>query len=163
MKEIKLTQNKVALVDDEDFECVNRYKWSAGLSRNKIDFYAQKERKIEFKIYKKQSMQHFILGIKDSQIIDHKNKNTLDNRKENLRIATIAQNTQNQKTSSRNSSGFKGVSLDSVKRKFKACISVNGKDLYLGSFNTQEAAGRAYDKKSLELNGPKAKLNFPEK
>src|SRR3990167_4081188 len=105
MKFIKLTQGKFVLVDDEDFEWLNQYKWycQKALSNR---FYARgqagKNKKTIF-------MHRFILNINDKRRIDHMNGDSLDNRKSNLRICTQQQNLFNKKMYKNNKSGYKGV------------------------------------------------------
>lgn len=91
---------------------------------------------------------------------DHINRDTLDNRRSNLRSATPQQNKQNQGKLKTNSSGYKGVSFCKAKRKWQATISVNSKNKHIGFHETAEAAARAYDTEARKLHGEFAKLNF---
>ena len=109
MKEIKLTQDYVALVDDEDYERINQYKWFAHISRN-VAVYAVRTINISKTKKISQKMHRFVLGITDSTTqVDHIDHNTLNNQKINLRKATFQQNSCNKKKPSTNLSGFKGV------------------------------------------------------
>lgn len=94
-------------------------------------------------------------------VVDHINRNGLDNRRANLRLVTIAQNNMNRRPWSR-SSKFKGVSFHKNQNRFIARITVNGKRLHLGSFINESAAAKAYDKAALEHFGQFAYLNFPK-
>lgn len=85
--------------------------------------------------------------------VDHKNGNTLDNRRENLRLATTSQNSINQKLRRDNTSGVKGVYWDKKNKKFKAQISLHGKAKSLGRFSTKEEAAYAYAVASEHLHG----------
>jgi hypothetical protein len=76
--------------------------------------------------------------------VDHINGNTLDNRRENLRSVTHAQNLMNQKLSRANKSGFKGVSMDRSSGKWRAHITKDGIVRQLGYFPTPELAHEAY-------------------
>ena len=169
MKTIPLTQNKLAIVDDEDYEKLIVYKWQVRSDRDK-NHYAQRGKylgKIDGK-YKTTTIQmsRSILGIEDSSIkIDHKNGNTLDNRKENLRIATSKENNTNLHGLKRNNtSGYRGV----IKRKdgkmilWRARISLpDGTKKSLGQYSTAEEAARVFDKAAKELYGNFCgKLNF---
>ena len=93
--------------------------------------------------------------------IDHINRNRLDNQVCNLRYATISQNSANrQKTSRPKTSQYKGVSLMKKTNKLMAKIRIDGKNLYLGTFTSEEEAAMAYDLKAQEAHGEFAVLNF---
>jgi hypothetical protein len=98
-------------------------------------------------------------GLKGT-IVDHINGDTLDNRMENLRLASHHENSWNSKITSRNTSGFKGVTFSKEKKRFKAEITVNRKTTFIGYFFTAEEAARAYDRRALEIRGKNAALNF---
>lgn len=92
-------------------------------------------------------------GTDPPPILDHIDGDGTNNKIENLREATIHQNGWNSKKSKRNNSGFKGVSFNTEKKKWRAAIHVEGKTRLLGYFNTPEEAGEAYKKASIELHG----------
>ena len=96
--------------------------------------------------------------------VDHINGNTLDNRKSNLRIASLKQNTRNLTTKRKSKSGFRGVfraPKNYVSRPWKAGIKHNNKNIHLGYFSTPEEAAKAFDKAAKELFGEfHGKLNF---
>ena len=149
MKEIKLTDNFVALVDDEDYEFLSRFNWSAHYKGGK--WYA------DLSI----SMHRFILNLhKADGHVDHINGNTLDNRRSNLRTVTRSQNQMNAKRREDNTSGYKGVSRHN--NKWMARISINGKRFFLGHFDTPIEAAKAYDTVAKEYCKEFAQLNFPE-
>lgn len=160
MKEIPLTQGKVALVDDEDFERVSQFNWSAQLTRNNRWYAARNVRRngepgLEL-------MHRAIMGLEygDPRQVDHRDRvNTLDNRKCNLRVATRPQNSRNIGVPKHNTSGFKGVSWRERDDKWGANIKVNGVQRYLGSFTTRELAAAAYDTAAIELHGEFACTN----
>jgi AP2 domain len=139
---IPLTQGQNAIVDASDFDWLNRWNWCAQWKPDRQCFCALRLGKREEnsrRIY----MSRFILGLTDPKIgADHIYGNTLDNRRENLRPATGSENHANQTRPIKNSSGYKGV----VKRgeKWAAQISVRGKTIYLGIFESLERAALTY-------------------
>ncbi len=157
MKEIQLTRGCVALVDDEDYELLNKYKWHfmtvgyAGRS-----FYINKNKsRILY-------MHRVILDAKTEQYVDHINGNKLDNRRSNLRICTQSQNCSNSKKSkSKISSKYKGVwkRNDGRSKCWVAEHMLNRKKLYIGSFYSEEEARNAYDSFVLNLRKEFARPN----
>lgn len=159
MKTIKLTQNKIALVDDDDFERLSKFKWCAYRAGN--TWYAQRYNGPR----KTMLMHREVFNVKSC--IDHKNGNGLDNRKENLRVATTSQNARNKiKNKQRNgkpcSSIFKGVSIHRPSGKWQAHINNGDGQKYLGLFTTQKDAAKVYDTNAYNLFGDFASLNFPK-
>lgn len=158
MREIILTQGKVALVDDADYEYLNQWKWHAHKRGN--TFYAVRKAP---RVNGKQSaiqMHQMIIG-NGIDSIDHRDGNGLNNTRANLRLATHQQNMFNKRIHKDNTSGLKGVSWHKPSDKWQAQIGVGGKQKYLGSFATPEEAGRAYDAAALEYHGEFAYLNIP--
>lgn len=153
MKKIKLTQGKYALVDDEDFERLNQFKWFAARNNDKNIFYAGRT------INKKNvGMHRFILNVTNKKIkVDHINHNTLDNRKSNLRICTNAENCRNKKPT-KGRLLPKGVTFIK-KNKYKAQICKDGIRYNIGSFWNIKQAALAYNVKAKELFGEYALLN----
>lgn len=148
-KLIPLTQGKFAMVDNDDFDRVKDINWtySQGYALNN----------------KLGSMHRYIMGHPDGYLIDHKNHNTLDNRKTNIRYATKQQNQMNQRIQKKlKTSMYKGVSWDNEKEKWVSVIKKNYKGVHLGRYEKEEEAAKAYDRKALELFGEFAYLNFPE-
>jgi hypothetical protein len=156
MKTVKLqNSNKVALVDDDDYDIVIKYHWWE--VEGKYTTYA---RTYIFPGNYSLRMHRLILGITDETIkIDHKNRTGLDCRKQNLRIATDSQNQANRGPNRNNTSGYKGVCFHKRVKKFQASIQQNRKIVYIGYFSTAEKAAKAYDTKATELFGEFARLN----
>jgi hypothetical protein len=143
MQEIKLTKGYVGLVDDEDYPLVSAFKWCAHPNGNNVYVSRRIPRKGGGQSTLK--LHRFILGINDPSVqVDHINGDGLDNRRENLRPCTVAQNQQNRSAQRNNSSGTKGVYLRRDCRKWQAQIKAVGKNRYLGLFPTKEAAAEAY-------------------
>lgn len=155
MKLIPLTQGQFSLVDDEDYERVNAHKWYAAKKRNY--FYAQREQNGACI-----KMHRFIMNVTDKSIhIDHRFGNGLDNRKENLRICTSAQNSMNRDGMPKSSSPYKGVSWCKNTNKWKSQIRKDNKLFYLGVYSDPVEAAKMYDKHAKILFCEFARLNFP--
>lgn len=154
MAEIKLSQNKIAIIDDEDYVRVSSLKWFAHKRTNK--FYAETARN-----EKHMHLHRFILGINDrSIIIDHIDGDSLNNKKSNLRICTVSQNSFNKKPYSNSPiKGIKGVSFIKRINKWRAQIQANKKKIYIGVYNTHIDAAIAYNERAKELFGEYAYLN----
>jgi hypothetical protein len=160
MKIIPLSQGLFALVSDGDFEYLSQWKWYAA-RRSGNTFYA---RRMETKNGKRKLiyMHRAVTKCPDGLEPDHINHNTLDNRRENLRVCTHYENVQNAiHPFGKTSKGFRGVRLFDGKW-WRAQISIAGKAIHLGTFPTAEEAARAYDKANKEHRGKNARLNFSE-
>ena len=158
MKEISLTKGLVALVDDEDFDRVSQLKWFA--RKGSASHYAStwvgewKERQLLH-------MHHFIIGNPGAgNVIDHRDRDGLNNQKENLRVCTSVQNSANR--SPWGASKYLGVNPTNRngKIKFRAFIGSKGKNKYLGIFKTETEAAAAYNTAAKELHGEFANLNI---
>lgn len=111
------------------------------------------------RVYKKPVKEHRIIWvmhfgpIPEGLKIDHEDGNTLNNKIDNLRLATNSQNSHNQKKHSRNTSGFKGVHFHKNNKVWEASIGVNGKLKHLGSFKSAESASEAYKLAAKQYHG----------
>ena len=133
MKRIPLTQGKFALVDDEDFAYLNQWKWYAS-TNNDIEWYAIRN-VYKGKTHRLLKMHRVITLAKKGSLVDHRNGQSLDNRRTNLRVCTKSQNNMNhQRLPSHNSSGHMGVSWDKARQKWFAKIAINKKQIALGRF-----------------------------
>uniref|UniRef100_A0A6H1ZQL7 Putative homing endonuclease n=1 Tax=viral metagenome TaxID=1070528 RepID=A0A6H1ZQL7_9ZZZZ len=157
MKEIRLTQNKVALVDDEDFEYLNQFKWYAHKYPN--TYYAVRHIRLANGKQATIPMHRVILNVPKGMETDHKNQNGWDNRRMNLRICTRQENMMNRNSYKNSSSRFKGVVWHKRNKKWQAQIRYNGRTIYLGRSFSEREASFMYDKKAIELFGKFAKLN----
>lgn len=155
MRYIKLTQGKRALVDDWNFEELNKYKWHA--SKNTCGGYYAQRNKDGDTI----SMHRQILELKygDGYQADHVNHNTLDNRERNIRVCTNAENHHNQRIT-QGSSKFKGVCWNKKSKKWQSGIMIGGIQKYLGQFNNEVVAALRYDKAARRYFGEFALCNF---
>jgi hypothetical protein len=143
MKEIPLTQGKVALVDDEDYEYLNQFKWCAHNRRNTS--YAVRALPID-KNEKQNTikMHRVIINTPKEMETDHINGNGLDNRRENLRIVTTRQNQQNLHI--KKSSKYPGVCWEAGRSRWRSTIQIAGKLHTIGRFENEEDAATAYQK-----------------
>jgi hypothetical protein len=140
---IELTQGQKVRVDPEDYALLKRYSWCAMWVECNHTFYAL-NRKLGL-------MHRFLTNAPAELVVDHKNHNTLDNRKANLRICSRLQNQQNMRMHADNTTGFKGVSR--LKGKFRARIHLNGREKSLGVYDTTQEAAQDYDRASKQHFG----------
>lgn len=141
-------------IDEEDYERVTSLKWWVQIAHGNVYFYHKfwnPEKTHKHNV----SLQRFLLGLQphDKRQGDHINGNTLDNRRSNLRICTIAENTRNMKRHKSNQTGFKGIQLNKKSGKYIARICVNLKQIHLGYFSTPEEAHTAYCEASKKYHG----------
>ena len=151
---IPLTMGKFAKVDAADYDWLMQWKWHALWKKRTGLFYAiHKDSKDHIRMHR------LILGLVPGDGLqgDHINKDGLDNRRSNLRIATVSQNNFNRGASRLNKSGYKGVSWH--KNRWRASITAKGKDYQLGYFATAELAHAAYCKAAMELHGEFARFS----
>lgn len=141
MRRIALTQGQFALVDDADFDWLSQWRWYY-----RSEGYPARHRHIDdgpgTSIIR---MHTAILGIIPSGLMpDHIDRNKLNNQRSNLRLVTRSQNYRNSGLSTRNTSGFRGVSWDKAREKWDARITVNGVQIHLGRFDNLAEASMAY-------------------
>jgi hypothetical protein len=165
VREIQLNgihaQGRVALIDDEDYELVIQYHWNVNrVTTSKKSPYAittlpaMKTGRSRSSL----TMHKLITGYR---MTDHRNRNTLDNRRFNLRDVTPSQNQMNAPPRG-GSSQFKGVRWRTERSTWIANITLDYKRKRIGSFDSEIEAARAYDAAARELFGEFALLNFPD-
>jgi hypothetical protein len=145
-----LTQRQVTVIDLEDLERVDKEYSSlyANYNKNLKGYYANGRITINKK-QKLMLLHRFITNVSDPKIkADHKNHDTLNNTKENLRVCTHQENLMNRKSHINTSSEYKGVSWFKRDCKWVAQIMYNNKQIYIGYFTNEIEAAKAYDKKS---------------
>lgn len=150
MKTIELTQGKTALVDEEMYEYLTCWDWhySNGYAK-RADWDNGKSKIIR--------MHHIILPRKSGYVVDHINGDSLDNRRENLRLVSGAQNSVNKGLQKNSTSGYKGV--NSHQGKWRAYIVKDKKQIHLGVFSDRIEAARAYNEAAMKYHGKYARLN----
>jgi hypothetical protein len=158
MREIPLTQGKVALVDDEDYEWLSQWKWFAYHDRSGT-WYARRNIRLPDGRMGILSMQNAVRAMDAGYLCDHEDGDGLNNQRYNLRRATKNQNVRNRKKQRNNTSGYRGVSWDAEKQKWRAQIRVDTKGISLGRFSDPEDAARAYNAAALKHFGEFARLN----
>ena len=163
MIEIQLTKGYKTIVDESDYIFVSAFKWYAQTCPNgKVYAARQKTISISPKKQRTQLLTRFLFGLDDSdkRMIDHINHDTLDNRRENLRVCSRSQNCMNSIKKVRNgksTSKYKGVYFH--ENRWVAYIYNNKKQVRIGIFDKEEDAALAYNKKANEIQGEFALLN----
>lgn len=152
-KQIPVANGNHAIVDDEDFERLSKFKWHLNCKRYA---YTTVWDGVKSKQY---SMHRMVLKCPNGKCPDHINGNGLDNRKSNLRAVTHQENTFNSKSHVDGSSKFKGVCWDKSRRRWYARIFKDGKSTHIGRFICELEAAKAYNEKAKELYGENAHLN----
>jgi len=156
VKTIQLTRGKVATVDDIDFERLSAFSWQAHTHKGK--WYARSNWRRDT-VYGSTLMHRLILDAPDSVEVDHINGDGLDNRRENLRLCSHAQNSRNRAKIPGRSSRFKGVSLHKPNGRWRSRIMMEGRMVCLGNYATEQEAAAAYDAAATSLHGEFASTN----
>ena len=150
-KEIPLTQGKVALVDDEDYEKISTYKWFTHNAKGK--YYAgRKSSRITARLNggKRNTilMHRIIMDTPEELFCDHINGDTLDNRKSNLRNCLPSENSQNRGAQNNNKLRLKNIHIENASRpyaRYRVDITSHGRNVFRGRYDTLEEAIRARD------------------
>jgi hypothetical protein len=160
MKLIPLSRGLFAKVDDRDFDYLNQFKWYAKYNKSTNSYYAYRHNKDGFKKYSKIKMHREIMKVTDPKIfVDHKNHDTLNNCRYNLRKCSRSQNQGNRGACKNNTSGYKGVSWHKTANKWVVYIYYDGKQHNLGLYIDKHEAARVYNNKAKEVWGKFAQLN----
>jgi hypothetical protein len=158
---IALTKGKFAIVNAEDYERFGRFKWFASGPAKYLyavrAIYPEKGVKVMLYLHRE------IMKAPKGLVVDHINGNTLDNRRENLRLATKRQNTCNMRINKEGcTSKYRGVNWHISVKKWVARITVNRRRIHLGVFDSEVEAAKAYDEAARKYYGEFARLNFPD-
>lgn len=159
---INLLNGLQALVDEDDLPRISRHVWNSVIVEKRYPDRKYVYSRIEGRaVY----LHRFILCPPKGLMVDHRNGNTLDNRRANLRLATSVQNSANSNPP-RGRSGFRGVKLLRSGR-FAATISSGRtgpgemRNIWLGVYDDAETAARVWDAAARQRYGEFARLNFP--
>jgi hypothetical protein len=158
-RKIYLDEGIYTIVDPEDYYHLKKFNWY--LTGTSKKFYAHCNIKIGDIETKTVPMHRMLANAPKGLLVDHRNSNSLDNRKVNLRPATRSENQHNRQKRKNTSSKFKGVSFNKRLRKWNAYINTAGKRKNLGTFVLEIAAAKAYDEAARLYHGEFARLNFP--
>jgi hypothetical protein len=158
-REILLNKGRVTLVDDKDYEWLNKWRWTAIWNKKAKAFYVIRNNGKENKTF---YIHREIMSAEKDFQVDHINHDTLDNRRVNLRIVTRSQNQRNSVVPCNSTSGFKGVCWDKGARKWRAYINKDRKRFHLGFFDSKVDAAIAYDEAAKIIDPEHALLNFSD-
>jgi hypothetical protein len=158
MKEIRLSNSTdVALVDDEDYDELNRWTWRKSKKGRAVRSYRIKGKRIQA------FMHRTIINAPDGVKVDHIDGNGTNNVRSNLRLATGAENCQNARKIRKASSQYKGVYFcEPGAKPWRARIQYFGKRITIGSFASEVEAAQAWDAAARQYHGCFARLNFPK-
>lgn len=155
-RRLRTSDGYEVIVDEKDYAALSSYTWRTVGPVNKYAFRCIKIGGKSHTIF----MHKWVLGAGKGQMVDHKNRNPLDNRRSNLRLCTASENAINAgKTSRSTTSKFKGVCWNKRERIWRAKIRKEGKHFSIGSFAKEEDAARAYNREAAKLFGEFAVLN----
>jgi len=159
-RKIYLGEGRYTIVEPEDYYWLNNFNWVPKGSGNRSYAVRLVSDTDHIKFL---SMHRLIMGSPVGLQVDHQNRNRLDNRRANLRIATPSQNQFNKgKTTRKTSSRFVGVTFVKSIGRWKGQIMLDGKTIFLGYFDSEIEAAKAYDAAARKYHGEFARLNFPE-
>lgn len=158
-RKIPLGEGKYTIVDPRDFYWVNNFHWS--INGKGEDYYAVRNFITAHKKTKMVYLHREIMKAPKKLVVDHRNNNGLDNRRFNLRLATHSENMQNRrKNGAKTSSRFNGVSFHKPTGQWSCAIHHQGKYIWLGRFDSEIEAAKAYDEAARKYHGEFARLNF---
>ncbi len=152
-QQITLNHDKIALVDDSDYPSVSKYHWCA--HTNGYVWYA-----IGRVNGTAQFLHRLLMNAPKGILVDHIDGNGLNCQRSNMRLCDKYQNQANKGLTVRNTSGFKGVSWDRTRNKWRSSIKIVGRSITIGRFETATQAAKAYDEFARQFHGEFAKTNF---
>jgi len=159
-RRIYLGEGKFTIVDTQDYYRLKNFNW--WVKGNGTNLYAARNSITSTLRNKTVYLHRQIMNPPPGLVVDHKNCDSLDNRRANLRLATHQENMRNRRKRKNTSSQYIGVHFDKRKRRWAAHIRYNGKKIWLGYFDSEIEAARAYDAAAKKYHIEFARLNFPE-
>ncbi|MGA2322624.1 MAG: AP2 domain-containing protein [Sedimentisphaerales bacterium] len=159
-RRIYLGEGQWTILDQEDYCRLRDFKWIVYGTGN--NYYAVRHKIVGPNKTWMISMHREIMKPTDDRVVDHKNCNSLDNRRANLRFATRTQNIRNRRKMKNSRSQYIGVYFSKQKGKWETRIMYRRKRIYLGRYDSEIDAAKAYDEAAQKYFGEFARLNFPE-
>jgi len=151
VRQIPLGDGYYAYVDAVDYPWLSRWTWTMSGG-----YAVRIERGTRIRMHRQ------IMRPPKGRIVDHKNRNKLDNTRANLQVSTHSENARNRAKRRGTSSRFRGVSRHKNYDKYYAAVSYQGEQVFLGLYTDEIEAARARDYRAVELFGDEAQVNFPE-
>jgi hypothetical protein len=151
---IPVTRRRFVVVDLDDYYRLSKYRWYATVSRN--TFYAARKRR-----GKRIFMHREIMRPGDDMVVDHIDRDGLNNCRSNLRLCTVGENCRNAVGNAGAMSKYKGVGWHKRIKKWTATIQADKKSYHIGYFSDEIDAAKAYDRRARKLHREFAYLNFP--
>jgi len=160
-RRIYLGEGVWTILDRQDYYRFGHFKWV--VIGNDGKFYAVRNVKVGQIKTETMRLHREIMNAPKGLLVDHRNSDSLDNRRSNLRLATHSQNQFNKrKTKTNTTSRYLGVTFDKSRGQWAAKIKHSNKRIWLGRFDSEIEAAKAYDEAAKKYHGEFARLNFPE-
>ena len=160
-RRIYIGEGLYTIVDPDIYYRIGHLRWSVCGDERK-DYAARIDRKFRYGRTKTIFLHREIMNAPRGLLVDHRNGDSLDNRRANLRLATHSQNMQNRRKRKNTTSRYTGVCFEKRRKKWTANITVNKKKIWIGRFDDEIEAAKAYDEAARKEHGEFARLNFGE-